>query len=160
MPLTFNLRQVETQDLRLAGEISAKELDLVGIDEMLEVQEPLSYNLVLERIGDNILVQGRLRCKLACQCVRCLAPFNHQVEINDWACDLPLKGEEKVSSINDCVDLTPFLREDILLAFPQHPLCKPECQGLLDMFQQLHEPAGKQAGEASPAWAELNKLKF
>ncbi len=31
---------------------------------------------------------------------------------------------------NDCVDLTPWVREDILLGFPQHPLCRPDCGGL------------------------------
>ena len=40
------------------------------------------------------------------------------------------EGEDRVAVDNDCVDLTPYLREDILLEFPQHPLCKPECRGL------------------------------
>jgi uncharacterized protein len=162
MPLTFNLRHLEKRSLCLAGELSASDLDLQNIDEMLEIAEPLKYDLVLERVGNSVLLQGRLTCNLACQCVRCLAPFNRVVEIGDWTCDLPLAGEEKVPISNDCVDLTPFLREDILLALPQHPLCKPECQGLLDAPQHLQEPAGwrMQDSEVSPAWAELNKLKF
>jgi len=39
---------------------------------------------------------------------------------------LPLEGEEKTPVDNDCVDLTPFAREDMLLEFPQHPVCEPE----------------------------------
>ena len=40
------------------------------------------------------------------------------------------KARTQVAIENDCVDLTPFVREDILLEFPQHPLCKPDCGGL------------------------------
>jgi uncharacterized metal-binding protein YceD (DUF177 family) len=69
-----------------------------------------------------------------------------------------LEGEDKVSVENDCVDLTPFIREDILLDFPQHPLCKPECAGLKTKSQA---PKVKDAEkEASAVWAELDKLKL
>jgi uncharacterized metal-binding protein YceD (DUF177 family) len=63
---------------------------------------------------------------------------------------------------NDCVDLTPYVREDILLAFPQHPLCDPECGGLPDASAgKTSDVGGKGKTEAvSSAWAELNKLKF
>jgi uncharacterized metal-binding protein YceD (DUF177 family) len=60
------------------------------------------------------------------------------------------------------VDLTPYLREDILLEFPQHPLCDPECGGLPDAKSgnaNNATSAGK-PNEGSSAWAELNKLKL
>jgi uncharacterized metal-binding protein YceD (DUF177 family) len=55
------------------------------------------------------------------------------------------------------VDLTPFVREDILLDFPQHPLCKPDCAGL------KKKAARKAAAGEKPAtavWATLDKLKL
>jgi len=67
-----------------------------------------------------------------------------------------------VKVISDCVDLTPFAREDILLEFPQHPLCDPECSGLptcLLAKRKKNSGAGKTEAGTS-AWAELNKLKF
>jgi uncharacterized protein len=162
MPLIFNLRQLEKQSLHLTGELSATDLDIEDVDEMIRLSAPLRYDIVLERLGESVLAQGRLNCGLACQCVRCLTPFERDLEIESWTCDLPLTGEGKVFANHDCVDLTPYLREDILLAFPQHPLCEPECQGLLDAPQHLRRPAGKQeqSSEVSSAWAELNKLKF
>jgi uncharacterized protein len=58
---------------------------------------------------------------------------------------------------NDCVDLTPILREDILLDFPQHPLCKPDCAGLKN--NRVRKP--KAADEpALDVWAKLDKLKL
>jgi len=60
------------------------------------------------------------------------------------------------------LDLTPYAREDILLAFPQHPLCDPGCRGLPQ--KSSGEPVnanntGHNEADLS-AWAELDKLKL
>ncbi len=162
MPLTFNLRHLEKRSIHLEGELSANELDLIGIDELIDITGPVNYDLIAERLRDSVLVQGRVRWVLACRCARCLKAFTQQVDLRSWTCDLPLEGEDKVLISNDCVDLTPYLREDILLAFPQHPLCEPECQGLLSAAGHLKTPTSvdKHEREVSSAWAELNKLKL
>ena len=162
MPLIINARQLEKRDLELAGEIPAEELELTGVDEMIEVRQPVGYDVVAERLRGSILVQGQLHCRLDCQCVRCLRPFVQELDIDHWTCDVPLEGEEAVVLNNDCLDLTPYIREDILLAFPQHPLCERDCPGLLAQEDNAKEPASVQgqANGASGAWAELNKLKF
>ena len=46
------------------------------------------------QMEDGLLVQGRLRLLLDCQCVRCLKPFQYRLELDDWTCHLPLEGEE------------------------------------------------------------------
>jgi uncharacterized metal-binding protein YceD (DUF177 family) len=91
-----------------------------------------------------------------------LKPFRHQIELSGEIHQLALEGEEKAEVANDCVDLTPYLREDILLEFPQHPVCKSGCRGLPARLDDKPENAGREArAEAdSSAWAELNKLKF
>jgi len=74
---------------------------------------------------------------------------------------LPLEGEDRAPVVNDLVDLTPYVREDILLAFPQHPLCDPECGGLPAFAEKAKK--SRDSGQAEPgsaAWAELNKLRF
>lgn len=161
MRLTFNLRHTEKKDLRLTGELEASDLELGEVDELVRMSGPLEYDLSVERLNQNVLVHGRVRFTLDCECVRCLKPFQTTVE-EDWSWDLPLEGEERVEVDNDCVDLTPYLREDILLAFPQHPLCEPECSGLSAAPQKRsdQESGASELGEVSSAWAELNKLKF
>jgi uncharacterized metal-binding protein YceD (DUF177 family) len=162
MPLTFNIRHLERKDLHLEGELSAQDLELDGIDEMIRLTTPLTYDLNLERLSESILVQGSLEMTVDCECVRCLKPFKKEIQIENWACDLPLAGEERAQVENDCVDLTPLIREDILLAFPQHPLCHTECRGLLNTPQNQNQPAigASKTDEVSSAWAELNKLKL
>jgi uncharacterized protein len=163
MPLILNLRHLENGNLALCGELPLAELYLDARDEMIRATQPLHYDLEVELLDDNLLVQGLLRLKLDCQCVRCLKDFEFVLELDPWMLHLPLKpleGEEAVSIKNDCVDLTPLVREDILLGFPPHPLCNPDCDGLK---QASVGKARKTVGKDEPkpsAWAELNKLKL
>jgi len=62
--------------------------------------------------------------------------------------------------VGDCVDLTPFLREDILLTLPQHPLCKPDCRGLSQFAAGGASGPTSQTNAGASAWAALNKLKL
>jgi len=162
MPLTFNLRHLEKKNLHLTGELPPRDLDAEGLDELISIKKPLQYDLSLERLNNSVLVQGRLEAILECECVRCLKKFEIIVPLDPWNANLPLTGEERVAVDNDCVDLTPLIREDILLAFPQHPLCENECSGLPKAPQKLarHGSGANPSGEVSSPWAELNKLKF
>jgi len=162
MPLTFNLRHLEQRDLDLEGELSPEELELKGIDELVDVSGPVQYNLTAERLSQSVLVRGRISCTLTCHCARCLKPFPQELELEEWTCDLPLEGEDKVTVENDSIDLTPYIREDILLAFPQHPLCEQDCRGMLPPDNNLSKPASvkEQSRGSAAAWAALNKLKF
>ncbi len=163
MALTVNLRHLLAHEVRLTGELSVPELDIDTLDEVIRVDRPLKYELEVQKLEGGLLVQGRLRTDLSCQCVRCLKSFDYPLEFREWTCHLPLEGEDAVAVVNDCVDLTPFVREDSLLEFPQHPLCDPECRGLPKTWVgKPKKPNDAQQGEpeGSSAWAELNKLKF
>jgi uncharacterized protein len=159
--LTVNLHHLEAHELHLQGELPVKELDLDVRDPMIRAEQPLRYDVTVQKLADGILVNGSLRLVLDCECVRCLEPFRHELNLADWMCHLPLTGEERVTVDNDCVDLTPYLREDILLEFPRHPLCKPDCRGLERTSAGKAKPGRipRDEGTSSP-WAELNKLKL
>ena len=162
MPLQVNMRHLEADNVHLKGTLPVEELDLDTRDEMVKPGPPLDYDLEIQKVEDGILAQGRLRLSLKCQCVRCLKPFDYPLTIEDWTRHLPLEGEEAVKVDNDCVDLTPFVREDMLLEFPQHPLCDPDCRGLPGLSPGGADGTSStgQPQVGSPAWNELNKLKF
>jgi len=161
MPVRFNIRHLEEKTLSLKDELAVAELDLAGVDELIHPRQPLLYHLQVERFERGILAHGSLRLRLECECARCLRTFSYPLDLEDWACHLALEGEEKVSIINDLVDLTPYIREDILLAFPQRPLCEPECKGLAIPRNEQRKPGiSREPESASATWAELNKLKF
>jgi uncharacterized protein len=162
MPLIVNLRHLEEHSLRLEGELPVAELTLDLRDQVIRAGRPLRYELEVQRVDQALLVQGRLHLTLECECVRCLKPFEHNLELRGWTLHMPLEGEEAAAVVNDCVDLTPYLREDILLEFPQHPLCDANCGGLpkacLGRTRKTGDGAPKK--DAASAWGELDKLKL
>jgi uncharacterized protein len=161
MPLIVNLRHLEKRNLTLAGELSPTELEVDDRDEMIQAKQPLHYRLEVQMLDQSLLVRGKLSITLDCQCVRCLKPFKHKLLLPDFAAHLPLAGEEAITVSGDCVDLTPILREDTLLEFPQHPLCKPGCGGFATRKTgKKKTTAHPETDKPSSAWAELDKLKF
>ena len=161
MSLLVNLRHLEKHSLLLQGELTVQELDLENIDAVIHPSEPLHYHLEVQKVEKGILVQGSLKMIVRCDCVRCLTPFAYEMANPHWTCHLALEGDERVAVSNDCVDLTPYLRDDILLEFPRHPLCKPECSGLIGLLPNSMNPGGQDESEKTlPAWDELDKLKF
>ena len=156
--LKFNLRHLEDEAIHLQGELPVAGLDFGVTDEMVRAENPLRYDLQIELLDDSLLVTGSLRLTLDCECVRCLKAFKYELRLDDWTLHLPLEGEDKVSIKNDCVDLTPFVREDTLLEFPQHPLCQPDCAGL---SKKIKASEAENKEDPKPlAWVELDKLKL
>jgi uncharacterized protein len=148
--------------VRLEGKLSVAELDIDTRDEVIRLSQPLEHDLEVQKLDNGLLVQGRLCLILDCQCVRCLKPFEHRLELREWTCHLPLQGEDRVVLVNDCVDLTPYVREDILLEFPRHPLCGPGCPGLPKTLvgESRKSSSSVNLQREMSAWAELNKLKL
>ncbi len=160
MPLIVNLRHLEEHDVTLRGELPVAELDLDPRDEMIRVRQPLRHDLEVQLLERSLLVRGSLRLTLTCQCVRCLKPFERELELNPWTRLLPLEGEESVPLVSDCADLTPCVREDMLLEFPRHPLCRPDCPGLEKVKAGVAKNTGGKDQTVPSAWAELDKLKL
>jgi uncharacterized protein len=160
MPLLVNLRQLQTEPQELSGELPVADLALERPDETLHLTHPLEHELTATFMDDAILLQGTLRLPMECDCVRCLKRFPFTLELPDFAAHLPLAGEDAVPVVDDSVDLTPFLREDILLTLPQHPLCKPDCRGLSQLAAGGASGTPPQTNAGASAWAALNKLKL
>jgi len=165
MPVLVNLRDLEKQPSQLTGELHPEELDMNSSqDSVVKASGVLSYDLEIEQVEGGLLARGSLSLPLACECVRCLTSFAYDLVLPDWACLLPSEEEEKLVVVNDCVDLTPYIREDILLELPQHPLCNTDCSGLPGASSgkpgETRTNSGAQSGQSSSAWAELNKLKL
>lgn len=162
MPIHVNLRHLEDQAVSLAGELSVKELDIDPCDEIIRLEQPLQYDLEVQEFEGGLLIEGSLRLPLQCHCVRCLKPFASTIDLPDFQAHIPLEGEDAAPVTNDVVDLTPHIREDILLEFPQHPLCDPDCRGLLPKPDGGPDKAksSDQPELGSSAWSELNKLKL
>jgi len=142
--------------------VEMEELGLEGLDELVHTGGPLRYDFVAERHARGVLLQGRLAWLLRCECARCLKAFDLELVLDPWSCLLLWEGEEAVKVHNDCVDLTPYLREDMVLKLPQRPLCTTDCAGLTgrETTSALSPDATQSRYSPASAWQELDKLNF
>jgi uncharacterized metal-binding protein YceD (DUF177 family) len=80
------------------------------------------------------------------------------LRVNDFALQIELGNTETV-------DLTPCIREDILLNLPHYPRCdwdgRKVCRGALQVERKAGPDIGREPlSPASEAWNELDKLKL
>jgi len=119
--MIIHVNQVEKQPLHLEGTEPASVLDLM--EREVQLDEPLRYRLDVELIAGGVLVQGRLAARAHMVCARCLERFAQELEVPNF---VHLHEDLSVESF----DLTPLMREDILLLLPQRAVCSPDCRGL------------------------------
>ena len=156
--MKIHQRQIPDDGLHLEGEESAEVLDLPKTDG-LRALGPLRYSLDLGMNADGIWVTGELAIDLELTCVRCLEPFTYPLEVDEVALEMERPTTETV-------DLTPLLREDILLALPAYPHCDWSGERVCPAQVQSAEGAVRRAegdghGEPAPpsAWSTLDQLK-
>ena len=159
MSLKVNLRLLEKESIQLDGDILGSELAPDFLDELMRLSHPVEYELTVERQSDSLLVTGSLRSHVDCECSRCLKSFVLPVRVDEFSFLAPLEGEEALLVDGDFADLTPVVREDILLALPTNPLCGPDCRGLKPKGQPRELQVREQA-EPDTAWSALDNLKL
>jgi len=87
--------------------------------------------------GGGVHVTGKVSATLHARCRRCLVLQSNRLEsaidirfepdIDPWD-EAP--GLYLLDNRLERLDLLPALREELLLALPSYPLCRPECRGL------------------------------
>jgi uncharacterized metal-binding protein YceD (DUF177 family) len=111
--MQINLHHIPPEGKSYTGEEDAAALQ---IDiPLYRFESPIHYELEATLQGRGLLVRGRLKTVVKAVCVRTLEPFEMPVDIEDFTVLI-----EEVQG--DVVDLTPHIREDILLELPAHPV--------------------------------------
>lgn len=131
-------------------------LEGLGFSGEVRAEPSWVIDLELVRVGEEVFVSGRLRGALQIPCSRCLEPAHVPVDQPFRAMYQPLpparggegpkiepgapseslgEAEEAGSPDVFChvrgwLDLTPMLREQMLLAIPARGLCEEACLGL------------------------------
>ena len=147
--------------------------------EGLVILDPLEVHLQFKKLGDKVIMTGRLGTRVKLQCSRCLTDVNQAVATDFRVVYMtkyperlvdPARGEvvltaEDVGLMlfeNDVIDPGQALYEETLAAIPQKPLCSNACKGLCTACgQNLND--GQCACDTrpdDPRWAVLKKLKL
>ena len=148
-------------------------------EQAVEVLEAPRAELRLVRQDDRVRARGTYRSKLTLICSRCLvgAPFDLAGDV-DWQFlpeaeagksaagageEVHLQGDEleAVFYRGREIDLGRALKDELALALPMAPLCRPDCAGLCP---ECGKPKGEDGCgcvrvETDPRWAALAKLK-
>ncbi len=114
----------------------------------------IHYDLMAQRLQNELLLRGSLMLELDCLCSRCAEWFRRKLRLASFL------HAYSITSENQSIDLTADIREDILLALPMNLVCSPECRGRcpgcgVDLNQQ---PCACRPSQAAPAWNALDRL--
>lgn len=146
--------QLDHNGIRLSGSLSPKKFFLDS-DDIFSYDDDIFYELKAAIVNTSILVTGMIRTKVTCTCGRCLEKFKKNLEIE--ACHY----YENASDTE--IDLTPELREDILIGLPQNCVCSEDCKGLCTVCganRNLAECGCSNAVLGNDAWKALDRIKL
>ena len=147
--MKVHLKQIPPEGLHLEGEEDCliPELDSEGV----RCAGPMQYKIDIGVAEGSLWANGSLTQSVELTCVGCLEKFVHDISVPAFALHTELHGPETV-------DLSPFMREDILLNLPAHPRCDREggrvCKTAAATVAATAETKRK------PDWSALDKLKL
>lgn len=154
------MRLAREESEQIEGDLPVEDLGAEFRDELIEFAAPIQYRLEAEMHGDNIFVQGSLKTLLRLTCARCLRTFDHEIDLPEFVALAPLSGEEALPQEGDFADLTPLVRDDILLALPTNPLCKPTCRGLALKKKSARDSRLGGGPAPNSPWSALDQLEL
>jgi DUF177 domain-containing protein len=143
-----HLKQIPTEGLHLEGD---EECPISGLEEEgIRCAGPLHYNVDLGVTSGALWASGSLSQPVELRCVACLEKFVHKIQVTAFAVHTELCGPE-------AIDLTPFMREDLLLNLPAHPHCDREAGRVCKPKQiETYEQDTKRKLD----WSALDQLKL
>jgi uncharacterized protein len=161
-PLRLNVGFVVAQSAGFSRDFPF-DLPQINIPPDLHLSS-LSGSVRASRTPQGILLQADLQTEIELECVRCLTNFLQSLNINFT--ELYAFSQRYVTDSGllmpetGFIDLTPVLREYILLEIPISPLCRQDCKGLCPVCgNNLNESMCNHEDESvDPRLASLKKL--
>ncbi len=147
--MKVHLRQIPADGLHLEGEeeCAIPELEKDGV----VCTGPLEYSLDVGLSEGALWASGSLTQPVEMACVSCLERFIHTIQIPQFAIHTEVSGPE-------LIDLTPFVREDILLNLPAYPHCDRDGGKICPAPHRAADPGPGAPEKRKPDWSALDNL--
>jgi uncharacterized protein len=139
-------------------------LELIGVPEGAAIR----LDLRLESVTEGVYLSGTGQARTEGECGRCLRPIRDTMVVPlqelyayEHSTTDETTDEDEVGRMQgDLIDLEPALRDAVVLALPNHPLCRTDCPGLCpDCGVRWDDlPAGHTHEQVDPRWSALSTL--
>src|SRR5258706_8620323 len=151
--MQFRISEIQSQhSLSREEEFDATKL-LGNPPEFVKFTHPVNAKVQADLIYSEILISGTVSTIVNLSCARCLEVFERKIE----------GGFKQAYSLDGMViDLTPELKETILIDIPFNALCKEDCKGLCPYCgkNKNFEECLCEREKANPRWDILKEIKF
>jgi uncharacterized protein len=141
----------------------------------LKCVAPIKGEVTFSNSGRHVVARGSFSTAIELECARCLeeyrvevaSPIEEELELpvplaeqEAEEAEGPVEEESERLFVDNILDLTELLRQDILLAVPIKPVCSEMCKGLCPHCGKNlnQEPCDCPQGEIGLPLAELGSL--
>ena len=144
--------------------------ELLVEDERVQLLEPPTVSGEVRQTGGTVKVSGTLSGRLKLECDRCLKAVEFPVDSAfdvEYVTPQDYEAQQAVELTEDDLDLSTFdgevieldelVKEELLLAVPDHVLCNENCKGICPTCGADRNAADCkcESQEVDPRWAGL-----
>ncbi|MDQ5846977.1 MAG: DUF177 domain-containing protein [Acidobacteriota bacterium] len=146
---------------------------LVLEDERLRLVSPVTVSGKIRREDGRVKVKGRVEAGIQAECDRCLKPVEltvnskfklDYVSTHDYEAQQAVELSEEDLDLavfdGEAIDIDALVTEELLLAVPDHLLCKDDCKGICPQcgIDRNSAECGCNNAEVDPRWSGLKEL--
>lgn len=138
-----------------------------GVLEITAASE-VAVGARLESVAEGVLVTGTARADATGTCSRCLREITVPIEASfqelyaypDSLTAATTDADEVPRIVDEALDIAPLVHDELVLAMPAIPLCRPDCPGLCPECGERLDSVGDDHRHEilDPRWAALSGL--
>lgn len=135
---------IDVEKLPKEGRKISKDFEFLSValvEESAVFLKPVHAELTVKKVGEEILIKGKIITSLSLICSRCVVPFESLIDSRFDLVYLPeeldvmrdqLESDDlnKLFYYNGKIDIEEVILEQLNLVFPVKPLCSDDCQGI------------------------------
>jgi DUF177 domain-containing protein len=147
--------------------------ELVLEDHRLRLVSPITVSGAIRREDGRVKVNGSVEGRVQVECDRCLKlvelPVNSKFKLDyvstqDYVAQQAVELSEEDLDLavfdGEAIDIDALVTEELLLAVPDHLLCKDDCKGICPQcgVDRNATECGCDSAEVDPRWSGLKEL--
>ncbi len=137
--MILDIDRLPKEGLKISKDFQFSSVEI--IEESAVFLQPVHAEITVKKVGEEVLIKGRIKTTLSFVCSRCLVPYEFPVDSHFDLIYLPeelevAKDELGSDDLNTSfyysqrIDLKEVVLEQFNLTFPVKPLCSKGCQGI------------------------------